>query len=51
MRLGKSYCFSHYIAAKELEEIVIADIREKAKAVTIDETEIRKQFEERNLLM
>ena len=50
MRLGKSYCFSHYIAAKELEEIVIADIREKAKAVTIDETEIRKQFEERNLL-
>ena len=29
---------------------MIADIREKAKAVTIDETEIRKQFEERNLL-
>lgn len=51
VRFGKSYCFSHHIAAKALEEIVIADIKDKAKTVTINEANIRKQFEERNLLM
>ena len=50
MRLGKSYCFSHHIAAKTLEEIVISDIKEKAKEVTIDEEKVRRQFIERSAL-
>jgi len=48
VRLGKAYCFSHYIAAKVLEDIVLTDIREKAKSVSLDEEAIRKQFIERN---
>lgn len=50
MRLGKSYCFSHHIAAKTLEEIVLSDIKEKAKEVTIDEENVRRQFIERSAL-
>ncbi len=45
--IGKAYCFSHYIAAKVLEDIVLTDIREKAKSVSLDEEAIRKQFIER----
>ncbi len=48
MRLGKSYCFSHYIAAKVLEEIILTDIRDKARLVSFDEEAIRRQFMERS---
>ncbi len=44
MRYGKSYCFSHYITAKAIEEIVLDDIREMAKRIVLDEDEIRKEF-------
>ncbi len=47
MRLGKAYCFSHHIAAKVLEEIILADIRDKARLVSFDEESVRKQFMER----
>ena len=49
VRLGKAYCFSHYIAAKVLEDVVLTDIREKAKSVSVDEDSIRKQFMERSV--
>ncbi len=44
MRYGKSYCFSHYIPAKTIENIVLEDIREMAKRIVIDEDAIRKEF-------
>ncbi|MCM1360217.1 MAG: recombinase family protein [Corallococcus sp.] len=51
MRLGKSYCFSHYISASDIEVILLADIREKAKLVLDDEAEIRRKFAERNRML
>lgn len=48
MRLGKSYCFSHHIAAKVLEEIIITDIREKASLVSFDEEAVRRKIAERS---
>lgn len=51
MRLGRSYCFSHYISAADMEMILLADIREKAKLVLDDETEIRRRFAEHNRIL
>ena len=48
MRLGKAYCFSHYIAAKVLEEIIITDIRDKARLVAFDEEDVRRRIAERS---
>lgn len=47
-RLGKSYCFSHFITATVLEQIVLEDIREKARLITLDEQSIREEFIKRN---
>ena len=44
LRYGKSYCFSHYIAASVLEEIVLEDIRDMAKRIVLDEKTIREEF-------
>ena len=44
IRLGKAYCFSHYISAKILEEIILDDIRTMAQRIVIDEDAIRKDF-------
>ena len=44
LRYGKSYCFSHYISASVLEEIVLEDIREMAKQIVLDEKTIREEF-------
>ncbi len=44
IRYGKAYCFSHYIAASILDEIVLEDIREMARRVTLDEKAIREEF-------
>ena len=43
-RYGKSYCFSHYISASVLEEIVLEDIRDMAKRIVLDEKTIREEF-------
>ena len=48
IRYGKLACFSHYISAKVLAEIVLEDIREMAKKITIDEEEIKKEFIKHN---
>ena len=44
VRYGKAYCFSHFIAASILEEIVLDDIREMAKRIVLDEKTIREEF-------
>ena len=43
-RLGKSYCFSHFIQAKDLEAIVLDDIREMAQRIVLDEKAVREEF-------
>ena len=48
VRYGKVYCFSHYISAKILEEIVLDDIREMAKKIVLDEKVIREEFMRHN---
>ena len=37
MRFGKTICFSHHIAAKTLEKIILDDIREMAQRIVLDE--------------
>ncbi len=44
LRLGKSYCFSHFIQAKDIEAIVLDDIREMAQRIMLDEKTIREDF-------
>ncbi|MEG2118500.1 MAG: recombinase family protein, partial [Clostridia bacterium] len=44
IRYGKAYCFSHYISASVLEEIVLEDIRGMAKRIVLDEKAIREEF-------
>lgn len=44
IRYGKLCCFSHYISAKILTEIVLEDIREMAKRIVLDEKAIREEF-------
>lgn len=44
LRYGKTLCFSHYIPAKVLEEIVLEDIRATAKYITLDEQIVRREF-------
>lgn len=47
-RLGKAYCFSHHINAKDIEEIILADIRSKVDMVIADENAVRNAFLERS---
>ena len=44
MRIGKAYCFSHYIPAKTIEEIVLGDIREMSQRIVLDEKAVREEF-------
>ena len=44
MRLGKSYCFSHFIQGKDIEAIVLDDIRTMAQRIVLDEKAIREEF-------
>ena len=44
IRYGKSLCFSHFIPAKVLEEIVLNDIRDMAQRIVLDEKTIREDF-------
>ena len=47
-RLGKAYCFSHHINAKDIEEVILADIRSKIDMVIADEDAVRNTFLERS---
>ena len=44
LRYGKTLCFSHYIPAKVLEEIVLDNIKEMAQRIVLDEDAIREEF-------
>ena len=48
MRFGKTICFSHHIAAKTLEKIILDDIRDMARMIVLDEKSIREEFVRRN---
>ena len=47
-RYGKACCFSHFIATKELEEIILDDIRSMAQEIILDEKSIREEFIKNN---
>ena len=44
MRIGKAYCFSHFIQAKDIEAILLDDIRTMAQRIVLDEKTIREDF-------
>ena len=44
VRLGKSYCFSHFMQAKDIETIILDDIRTMAQRIVLDENTIREEF-------
>ena len=48
IRYGKTICFSHFIPAKVLEEIVLKDIQEMAQRIVLDENAVREEFMQRN---
>ena len=48
MRFGRTKCFSHYISARALEEIILDDIRTMAQRITLDEKAIREEFMRHN---
>lgn len=43
-RFGKYYCTSHYIKLKEINAVVLADIRLMAELAVKDEEEARRRF-------
>ena len=51
LRYGKTLCFSHYIPAKDIEAIVLNDIRTMARRIVIDEKVIREEFIRHNAEM
>ena len=51
IRYGKAYCFSHYISASILEEIVLDDIREMAQRIVLDEEAVKQEFIKHNTEM
>ena len=44
MRFGKSVCFSHHIIAKDIEAVVLGDIREMAQRIVLDEEQIKEDY-------
>ena len=51
LRYGKTLCFSHYIPAKDIEAIVLNDIRAMARRIVLDEKAIREEFIRHNAEM
>ena len=51
LRYGKTLCFSHYIPAKDIETIVLNDIRAMAQRIVLDERAIREEFIRHNAEM
>mgnify|MGYP001622988080 FL=1 len=43
-RFGKYYCYNHYIRIEDIEQIVLDDIRSKARLVLEDEDKARADF-------
>ena len=49
MRFGKSVCFSHHIMAKDIEAVVLGDIREMAQRIVLDEEQIKQDYLRHNV--
>ncbi len=43
-RFGKFYCYNHYIRREDIEQVVLNDIRAKAKLILDDEQKARADF-------
>lgn len=43
-RIGKFYCSSHYIKFQDMHDLIVMDIREKAKLVMENEEQARENF-------
>lgn len=43
-RLGKAYCFNHYIKAADVENILLDDIKSKANFMIANEAKVRKNY-------
>lgn len=43
-RFGKFYCYNHYIRREDIEQVVLDDIRSKARLVVDDEQKARADF-------
>ena len=43
-RLGKAYCFNHYIKAADVESILLDDIKSKANFIIANEAQVRKDY-------
>ena len=43
-RFGKYFCYNHYIRIEDIEQIVLDDIRSKARSVITDEDKARADF-------
>ena len=48
MRFGKAVCFSHHIMARDIEAVILDDIREMAQRIVLDEERIKKEFLQHN---
>ena len=48
MRFGKALCFSHHIMAKDIEAVILGDIREMAQRIVLDEEQIKEEFLQHN---
>lgn len=44
MRFGKALCFSHHIMAKDIEAVILNDIREMAQRIVLDEEQIKQDY-------
>ena len=44
MRFGKALCFSHHIMAKDIEAVILNDIREMAQRIVLDEKQIKEDY-------
>ena len=47
-RYGKTLCFSHHIMTKDLEAVILDDIRTMAQRIVLDEEGIRKDLIKHN---
>lgn len=43
-RLGKAYCFNHYIKAADIESVLLEDIKSKSNFIIANEAEVRKSY-------
>lgn len=43
-RYGKSFCFSHYVKAADIEKLICDDVKKRAKFIIANESEVKENF-------